>query len=259
MTQKYPDPIDGYDFIIGNGGSPRYRFNKKMVAGAKVPQDIKDQLHAAYEELKAAHKKENDVQTVSVEEINARVAPNYEDIHIEDDIPSDVDVEGLKQQLIEAEKVIESLISESINGASLNDLADHLFTRFNVYTAFCGQEPTTQNIHPITAEIMTSFDQGLARKQYLGAKYGGHIESIEKTIVRSLQNPRHDNPNAPEPQVHMGNNFQPLQSHMEEPDLDMKEHGLSGVIGTPPLRQKIVDPSWASKSRHIDTFDFERQ
>ena len=59
MSQKYPDPVDGYDFIIGRGGKPTYRFNKKMTAAEKVPENVKAQLLEQYEMLSAERAEEN--------------------------------------------------------------------------------------------------------------------------------------------------------------------------------------------------------
>lgn len=59
MSQKYPDPIDGYDFIIGRGGKPSYRLNRKLTAGENVPEHIKAQLLEKYEMLSAERAEEN--------------------------------------------------------------------------------------------------------------------------------------------------------------------------------------------------------
>ena len=59
MSQKYPDPINGFDFIIGRGGKPTYRLNKKMTAAENVPEDIKATLLTQYEQLAAVRAEEN--------------------------------------------------------------------------------------------------------------------------------------------------------------------------------------------------------
>ena len=59
MSQKYPDPINGFDFIIGRGGKPTYRLNKKMTSAEKVPEEVKAALLTQYEQLSAARAEEN--------------------------------------------------------------------------------------------------------------------------------------------------------------------------------------------------------
>ena len=59
MSQKYPDPIDGYDFMIGRGGKPTYRLNRKMTAAENVTEHIKAQLLENYEILTAQRAEEN--------------------------------------------------------------------------------------------------------------------------------------------------------------------------------------------------------
>lgn len=59
MSQKYPDPIQGYDFILGRGGKPTYRLNRKMTAAENVPEEVKAQLLEQYEILSAQRAEEN--------------------------------------------------------------------------------------------------------------------------------------------------------------------------------------------------------
>ena len=59
MSQKYPDPIKGFDFIIGRGGKPTYRLNKKMTSAENVPEEIKAELLEKYEILSAERAEEN--------------------------------------------------------------------------------------------------------------------------------------------------------------------------------------------------------
>lgn len=57
---KYPEPINGFDFIIGKTGRPTWRHKKKMIANELVPEEVKAQLLTAYEELGKLRQIENE-------------------------------------------------------------------------------------------------------------------------------------------------------------------------------------------------------
>ena len=300
MAQKYPDPINGFDFIIGRGKTPSYRHNRKLISADKVPEDIKAKLLEEYEKLQAANRAEaeryeaeekakeasemvkdfsSDVVSVDSVELEEPVIndiaedglamtaeekaildayPEDPEVDVPSEIGEDVDVAALKQRVKELEVMTEELVKSSVFEADAELLANQLSERFNVYTSLIGRAPEHSDIHPITAEMMTAFDRGLAYKQFVRATMGGSIKKFGATVEHAQTRVRYENPNPPEQRVEqLPAHYSKLQSNLDREKKDAESYGISGVINDPPVKRRkaIIDPSWQSKGKSINSFN----
>lgn len=82
---KYPEPINGFDFIIGKTGRPTWRHKKKMIANELVPEEVKAQLLTAYEELTRQRNAENEAAAAA--EAANEAEEILQDVQIEQPTP----------------------------------------------------------------------------------------------------------------------------------------------------------------------------
>ena len=317
--QKYPDPIQGFDFIIGRGSKPTYRqrpivgeengqplYGKvKLVKAEVVPEEIKAALLEEYERLSALRNEQN--RRAAAEEAARKVEADAEaqpaefdpeitqvdDVAfeepadmppslgiIDDDmtaeerailaaydtgaptpnttLPSELDAAALQQRVEKLESMLKDMIAGSVYEADAFLLAEQLSERFGVYTILLQREPSDRDIHPITGEIMTGFERGLAYKQYVKATVNNSLSQFGKTVQAAMQAPRHEQP-MPQAVAPLPANYQTLQSHLDR-ESSAEDRQLAGdTVNHPPInrRRPIIDGSWLTKAKSIDDFDLE--
>ena len=173
-----------------------------------------------------------------------------------------VTIEAQRQELDRRKGIIENLMKLTVSEATLQELAQELSERFNIYTVFIGREPNETDLHPITAEVMNIFDRGLAYKQYVRATLSGTLGQVDQTIAVAQTNPRFERPVPAQvqplpPQYRTMES--PEQSHLNRTIKNAESYGIDGVIQDPPInnRRPIVDETWLHKAKTIDQFDLE--
>lgn len=206
-----------YDAILVRG-TPRFRANKKMVAAASIPEDVRailaEKLFAQAEPLPPVP---TVVPVVTPEELevaakafniapeqppvsNEFVAPGAEqfpDTSINPGLPSEYEME-LIAQLEEAKQELATMHTATEPAAlTLTGLAQEMYSRFGVYTVFVGEPPLPDDVNALTARPMTRYEVGLAYQNFKYATQNGLLasdfnkvrEQIEDSRVAHAQNP----------------------------------------------------------------------
>lgn len=156
--------INGYDAITVKG-QPRFRLNRKMVAAANVPADIKAALMLEMSQPKEIQPSPADIQrTAENIPTEAGVAPI-------DDSPLEGDDFAEANFIDEPAAPAPEPVGKSLQ--SLESLAREIYARFGVYTVFANVAPQIGDIHPFTGKSMNQYQTGLAYQAYRQIEMNG--------------------------------------------------------------------------------------
>ena len=195
MNQETQLTLDKYDVVIVRG-TPRFRYERKLIARDKVPAEIQEYL---------INRAQDDTDKVKV--VNAAPDPStYTDEaprEIEgEDFPSEnpynePEVElsrspespftELEMELLEKVKGLEEQVASLSEDSehkniSAYDLGEQLLNLFGIYTALAPRDPQIGDIHPFTLKPMNRYDTGLAyveRKKSLNVVPSKPVEHRE--------------------------------------------------------------------------------
>ena len=77
----------------------------------------------------------------------------------------------------------------SIHTASISDIAEALYTRFGIYTAYLGRLPVADEINPLTAEAFTKYHLGIAYQAAIRVQNSGILNRpAEAARIKLEQN-----------------------------------------------------------------------
>lgn len=88
-----------------------------------------------------------------------------------------------------ARQALEEMNGKTIYDASIKDMAEALYERFGVYTAYLNRFPGDDEINPFTARPMTKYERGVAYQSFIRVMNSGilntDLEEVKKSIDAS--------------------------------------------------------------------------
>ena len=176
-------------FTVGNRGI-RYQKNNKLIAGKDVPPEVvvylDKQLAAMGGETMLKPPVESQPEVESHQEVENPTTDAQQP-------PTDATGEPLPR----ADEPVPT-DEFSIHAAPLEDIARALYERFGVWTVFLGEFPKESDISPITSEIMTRYDRGVAYNAAKRANARGLLNrDLEASRLQMVEAPAYDSTPAP--------------------------------------------------------------
>lgn len=200
------EPVDGYDAVLVRG-APRYRLERKMIAEAVVPENIKMELLKRLADEEAERNTPKAVESADKEQTSEGTefeATEEEAIAAAEELTA-ADFDGTAEPaapsdfemklIAEIENLNEQLAnSTGLKNATIFDLANEMYDRFGVYTVFINKVPRDNDIHPFSGEVMTRYEVGLAYQKHnqvvaqgkLTKDFGGQFAEVEASREASV-------------------------------------------------------------------------
>lgn len=153
----------------------------------------------------------------------------------------------------------------SIFDARLEDIARALFERFNIYTVFLKRPPEAEDISPVTGQLLSNYDRGLAYQAFRRAESQGLFEqdfdaqysAMKAESDRSQAANLYAVQNQPTMPVGQMPHYQPPVNSFDyrtSPEHTLHPNGMqqrsnpedsSDPIPEPPMNgQPIIRPNW---------------
>lgn len=161
--------------------------NKKLAEVTKFPMPTEEEKARLREEsLKVKPELQRDEEAPSADSTTLEPADLEHDGSFNPE-PTDEVIEAVASEIIGTEVYVDNegevkeapivdpdfLESVSIHTASIQDIAEALYTRFGVYTVYLGKLPENGDYNPLTAEAFTKYHMGIAYQAAIYARNKG--------------------------------------------------------------------------------------
>lgn len=188
-----------YSAFTTKNNMVRYQKNNRLVSEKTVPPEVVSYLNNKLAEV-TKFPMPTEEEKARLREESLKVKPELqrdeeaplEPADFEPDgsfnpEPTDEVIEAVASEIIGTETIINEagepveapivdpdfLESVSIHTASIQDIAEALYTRFGVYTVYLGKLPENGDYNPLTAEAFTKYHMGIAYQAAIYAKNKG--------------------------------------------------------------------------------------
>ncbi|MCA9333581.1 hypothetical protein KC963_00880 [Candidatus Saccharibacteria bacterium] len=251
-------------------GGIRFQHNKKMVSRKAVPPEVvaflsnklgvKDEpkFPMPTEEEKAKLRAESLQVPPELQRTDEQMAENRQHIEVSEQLTdADFDVPPVTEEEIEAvassaevptapevpNATLEPDFLEkvSIHTASLEDIAQALYDRFGIYTAYLGRLPVADEVNPLTTEPFSKYHLGIAYQAAIRVQSQGLLSKDPEIYKKGIEAGRdaHANFKVDEPPRTMGDARQAnsfayrtsVTSQRREPNTEIiHEKGADGKV-----------------------------